>query len=122
MARVTATDVKAIIDTELVDATVEVYITSASTTINNALSGKGLSEDVLKEIERWMSAHMIACTKERMAIKEEAGSAKVTYTGVYGQGLKLTSYGQMVESLDTTGTLAALGEKQAFLFSVPKKS
>ena len=122
MARVTVEDVKAILDnTQLTDPVIEVYITSANTMINESLLGKGLSDNVLKEIERWLAAHMISSTSERFALKEEAGSAKVTYTGVYGMGLDLTSYGQMVKTLDTTGIMAGLGKRTAFIHAVPNK-
>ena len=102
--RVTATDVKAIIDTELTDLQVSAYITSANVMVNTAL-GTGTT-DILREIERWISAHMIASTKERQALKEEAGTAKIEYTGKYGEFLRSTSYGQMALALDTTNVLA----------------
>lgn len=106
-ARVTAADVKGILDnTTLTDNEILVYVTSANTLVNTAL-GTGTT-DILKEIERWLTAHLIACTRERQAKKEEAGTAKVEYTGIYMAGLHSTSYGQMVLTMDTTGVLSAL--------------
>jgi hypothetical protein len=110
--RVTATEVKEIINTSLTDAQVTPYITSANVYVNARLVNTTLAEDTLKEIERWMTAHMIAVTRERMAESEEAGGAKIVYVGEFGEGLKSTSYGQMCISLDTSGLLAAEGKKK----------
>ena len=119
--RVDEADVSAILDnTTLTDQQILAYINSANATINNALADSGLSSDILFEIERWLSAHMISITRERMAKKEEAGSAKIEYIGVYGKGLELTPYGQMVLDLDTTGIMASLGGKSATIYAIPE--
>lgn len=105
--RVTAADVKVLLDnTAVSDADILVYALSANTLINTAL-GTGTT-DILKEIERFLTCHLIACTRERQAKKEEAGGAKIEYTGVYLAGLHSTSYGQMCMTLDLTGKLASL--------------
>lgn len=119
--RTTSADVKAILDnTELTESQIIAYITSANIMVTQIL-GTTLIDDVLKEIERWLSAHMIATTRERQASKEEAGTAKVEYTGKWGQGLSSTSYGQMVISLDTTGAMknADTGLKSAYIYAIP---
>lgn len=103
--RTNATDVKAILGSTLADATVESYITGANLTVTNLLTGKGLDDDTLEEIERWIAAHLIAVTRERTSKKEGAGGAFIEYTGEWGAGLSSTSYGQMSMMLDTTGTL-----------------
>lgn len=105
MARVTATEVKEIINTSLTDAAVLPYITSANIYVTNRLGTTTLSADILKEIELWFTAHMIAITRERVAKTEEAGGAKIEYVGEYGKGLQATPYGQMCLSLDTSNTL-----------------
>ena len=118
MARVTADEVRQIMDdTDLTDINIESFI-SGATALMDSLFGSS-STSLLKEIERWLSAHLIACTRERQALKEEAGSAKVTYTGEYGQGLHMTSYGQMAMSLDITGKLAALMMKAVKIYAIP---
>lgn len=114
--RVSATDVKAIIETELVDNIIDVYILSANTLVNTAL-GSGTS-DILKEIERWLTSHLIAISKERQASKEGAGGANIEYAGSYGEGLKSTSFGQMVLTLDTTGKMASLNGMAARSFAI----
>lgn len=110
MARTTATDVKAIMGSTLADVVVNAYITSANIFVTNSL-GTTLGDDVLEQIEMWLSAHMIATTRERVAKKEGAGGAEIEYVGQFGEGLKSTSYGQMALALDTTGVLAGLGDK-----------
>jgi len=117
MARVTATEVKAIMDgVTLADSIVDSYIISANTLVNSAL---GTAEtDLLKEIERWTTAHLIAITRERQAVKEGAGGASIEYAGKFGEGLKSTSFGQTVLVLDTSGKMAALGGKSAEIYAV----
>jgi hypothetical protein len=115
--RVTVTEVKEIMDNiSLSSAVVNAYITSANTLVNSAL-GTG-STDKLKEVERWLAAHMIACTRERMAVKEEAGGTKIEYTGKYGEALSSTPYGQMVLLLDTTGFMASLAFRPVRIMAV----
>lgn len=116
-ARVTADDVLAILDdSALTAAQIAPFITSANVMINENIGTD--TTDLLKEIERWLTAHMISITRERQSIKEEAGSAKVEYAGKFGEGLKSTSYGQMVLSLDTTGIFASLGGKAIYTYAI----
>ena len=72
MARTTATEVKEIIKTKLTEAEVTPYVTSANILVTQVLGSSGLGFDVLREIERWVSAHMIAVTKTRQATDEKA--------------------------------------------------
>ncbi len=119
MGRVTVAEVKAILDdTALSDAVITTFITSANVMVTQALGSSTLGVSVLKEIERWMTAHMIASSRERMAKSEEAGGAKISYTGQFYTGLRGTPYGQMVLVLDTTGAMAALGGKAVKLQAI----
>jgi hypothetical protein len=116
--RVTATEVLEVLDgSTLTDAQVNPYITSANVMVNAAL-GTGTT-DILKEIERWLAAHMITVTRERQAKSEGAGGANITYSEIFGEGLKSTNYGQMVLNLDTTGAMASLGGKAATIYAIP---
>lgn len=118
--RVTAAEVKEIMaDVTLADGIVNSYILGANSMVNTVLAGKTLSDELLKEIERWLSAHLIAVTRERMASKEGAGGAFIEYAGNYGEGLKSTSYGQTVLVLDSTGSFAAVGRKQVQFTAIP---
>lgn len=113
MARTTSIEVKEILDTALTDAVVESYINIANAIVTDELSGSTLmSAAQLEEIERWLTAHMITSTKERMGKSEKLGDASITYTGEFGMGLDSTTYGQMVKFLDKTGALAAMGKKK----------
>lgn len=119
--RVTEADVRAIIDTVLTDPEILPYINSANVWVNTVAEPIPLAEEVLFEIERWMSAHMIAMTQERMAKEEGAGGAYIKYVGEWGKGLDQTPYGQMVIGLDPTGTIADLVKRkgQASIYAVP---
>ena len=119
--RTNATDVKLIIETQLQNANIEAFITSANAIVTDALGSSSLSDSTLEQIEKWLTAHMIASTRERMAKKEEAGGAKIEYAGNYGMGLDLTTYGQMVKTLDVTGIMASLGSKK-IVFKAIKQS
>lgn len=114
--RVTADEVKAVIDTSLTDAQIEAYIGSANVMVTDLITG--LSDDVTKEIERWLTAHMIASTRERVAKEEGAGGAYIKYTGEYGRHLNSTQYGQMVIALDTTGAFASAGMKRVVIKAI----
>jgi hypothetical protein len=107
MARTNVDDLKNIIDTDLSDPILEAYINSANVFVTGVLDDKGLSDAIMEEIEKWVAAHMIASTRERMGKEEEAGGARIEYLGKYGEGLASTPYGQMAIQLDTTGTLSS---------------
>lgn len=118
-ARITATEVKAILDTsELSDPIIDSFILGATALVNSVFGVTDVTA-LTKEIERWLTAHLIASTVERMAEREGAGGASITYTGKYGENLSSTSYGQMVLTLDTTGKMAGLGRPNATIFAVP---
>ncbi len=93
------------------DTDVESFIGAANTFVTAYLGTSSLSSAVLEEIERWMTAHMIASTRERMATEEGAGGAYIKYIGTFADALSSTPYGQMVTTLDTTGTLAKIARK-----------
>ena len=119
MARVTPDEIKLILaDTELTDPSLTAFITSASNLVDEMLVGY-LSDMMLTEVEKWLAAHMITSTVERMATREGAGGAEIFYTGTYGQNLTSTPYGQMVLSLDPTGRMATLGGKSAKQIAIP---
>lgn len=119
--RVTAAEVTAIMDdVTLADAVIESFISAANAMVTNYLATTALDDATLKEIERWLSAHMVASTVERMAISEGAGGASTKYVGEFKQNLSATPYGQMVLMLDTTGklTVASENKKQASVYAV----
>jgi len=117
--RVTAAEVKQIIDTDLADEVVDAFILGANHTVTEVLGDDtNLSDGHKKEIERWLAAHLIAATREQQIQKAGAGGANVTYQGQTGMGLEATLYGQQCIRLDTTGKLAALGAKRAKITAI----
>lgn len=117
--RTTPTSVRTIMDdTELSDSVIYEYIGDANAMVNELLSNSGLSATLLTSIEKWLTAHMIVSTRERVAAREGAGGASITYTGVWGEGLKSTPYGQHVLALDSTGAFASLTMKRATITAV----
>lgn len=116
MARTTEDLVKGIIE---VDAGVSVlpFMLLAEELVTELLApllkedGTTLFSDVrLELIERWLSAHFLACQYPRVS-QETAGPVSATYQQRVGLGLELTAYGQQVKLLDTSGTLAQLDAK-----------
>jgi hypothetical protein len=119
--RVIASEVLEILDDncDVAESKITPFILAASTIIDKVFSiGETLSEDTLKEIERWYTAHLIASTIARSAETETLGDASVKYTGFFSMGLDLTPYGQIVKQLDTTGKLALNGKKVASIYAV----
>jgi len=123
MARTTATEVRLIMDNLTTDAASDTVIDSFILGAN-ALVTKILGDDtsigavLLEDIERWFTAHMIACTIHRTTTEEKLGEATVKYTGEFKQDLSSTPYGQMVKQLDITGKMANIGKKGAGIFAV----
>lgn len=67
-----------------------------------------LSDDRLKEIERWLSAHF-AAVRTPLTTQEQAGPvSQYLQRGTPGKRLESTQYGQQALLLDTTGTLALM--------------
>ncbi|MFW6002556.1 MAG: hypothetical protein ACOCQD_04380 [archaeon] len=118
MATATVDEVRAIIDTNIEDTNVESYIDSASSLLSIWFSGVTASQELLTELEKWVAAHLIAMTKERQAKEEGAGGAYIKYAGVFGTGLKTTSYGQTAIEIDTTNTLRSVSGKQIKFFAI----
>ncbi len=112
MARITESELLEIIDVDDSVTTTSPFITAANLLVTDKLAGSGLSDALLKEIERWLAAHFIAIRDPRAA-SEAAQGVSVSYQGGgYGAGLMGTQYGQQAVTLDYTGTLAALGKKK----------
>ena len=122
MARVTYDDVMAIMDSDcdVSSSKVTVMINAANAVITKVFEDDTVvTETVLTELERWLTAHMIASTLNRSTSKERLGDAEVSYTGKWGEMLKSTPYGQMVLTLDFTGRLAKSGKTAATIYAIP---
>lgn len=111
--RVTSEEVLEIIDTDLTN--ISAFIIAANLIITDRLNDAGLSDDHLKEIERWLSAHFIAIRDPKIR-SEATDDAQAAYEiGNLGKGLEFTSFGQQVLVLDTTGKMKAIGLKRAMI-------
>ena len=115
--RVTDEEVKEILDAKTTVGDTTPFITAANQIVTDRLVGKGLSTDQLKEIERWLAAHL-TCSKEQQPGREKAGEAEATYRGKDGLGLDTSLYGQNVKLLDSSGTLSSLGKRGAFIEAI----
>jgi hypothetical protein len=113
MSRVADDDVTPIIDTTIEPAP---FIQMATVLVDEYLTGKGLSDPLLFEIERLLAAHFL-CLRDPRENEIELGTqeARVKFEGKYGTGLKFTRYGQQAEALDPTGVLANSSKPAATL-------
>lgn len=111
MAQVTIDEVKEVFETDLTDAQMNAFITAANLMVTDQLNGVH-SAGLLKEIERYLAAHLAASRDQRIA-REQHVDSSWTYQGQYGLGLQSTDYGQHVLMLDTSGTLTNLGTKKS---------
>ena len=116
MARATESEVKAIISTTLTAEEVAPFLASANTLVTEHLSGEGYSADLLKNIELWLAAHLVAIRDPQVS-KERYGDGEQTFHGKTGTGLSATLYGQQVLLFDTNGVLANMekGIKEAVI-------
>lgn len=107
---VTATELKLIFTTDLSDASLDAFIAAAGVLIGTDgcdLAGAGLSATTIKEIEKWLSAHLATSDDFRVESHRSSGH-QVTFESEIGLGLDQSRYGQMAKRLDKTGCLAQL--------------
>ena len=118
--RVTATEVKAVMDNcTVLDTVVDTFIIAAEEIISLVYQGDiSISDTLVKEIERYFVAHMLASTVARMASQERIGDVSVSYTGKWEDKLNSTPYGQMVLTLDFTGKMGEIGKRTATLNAI----
>lgn len=118
--RVTATEVKQIMDScTTSDTVVDVFIGAANLMVTKVYENDTtMTTAMLKDIERFLSAHMVASTVHRTTSEEKLGEASVKYTGYWSQGLSSTPYGQMVLVLDVTGNFANYGKRSATIEAI----
>ena len=118
--RITAVEVRQIMENCTVDEQIiDAFIVGANELITNIFAGDStVSPKLLKELEKWLTAHMLAVTIQRTAAEEEIMDARVKWTGYWGQKLLSTSYGQTVLILDYTGKMAKAGKASASMNAV----
>lgn len=110
-ARVTAGEVKEIIQTEISDDVILTnHIETANLFVDTHLTTKH-SAPVLKKIELYLAAHFVALTEERGGLtRSKVGEADESLANVYAEGFRATRYGQTALSLDTSGTLTRIAQ------------
>jgi len=119
--RVTAADVKAIMDGCTVeDDIIEGLITSANALLSKVFEDDTeMTETILTEIERQLAAHFVASGIQRSTSRERVGDGEIFYTGKWDENLKSTPYGQNALILDFTGKLSRLGKQKIRIFAIP---
>jgi hypothetical protein len=116
MARTTTAKVQAILEETIAETTIDAFIAGATLLLDEVFEDETeITEDLIAEIERWLTAHMITSTISRMAKKAGAGGASIEYTGQWGKNLESTPYGQQTLALDPTGKLMAATAKKAVM-------
>ena len=120
MALVNVGEVRVVIDTDLTDTDVDSFIEIADKLVADHLDSTSLDSATKKEIERWLTAHLITVSRNRLASSEKVGDASIQYADakMLGKGLDSTSYGQMVKILDTSHTFEKIDKKEIIIKAV----
>lgn len=113
MARVTATEVKEIIDVDPSLTDLSPFITIANLLVTKYIYPEGVEADLLKEIERWLAAHFVA-VRDRQPISQSVAGVSADFGLKLGAGLSATIYGQQAKMLDPTGKLASVDKEEKF--------
>ena len=117
--RVTTAELKEIVDTSETD--LDIFITAANVIVTDYLTSESLSSDLMKQIEKYLAAHIFASTNKGREAK------KIKFADNFEEeyelpkavgGLKSTSYGQIVLLLDTSGELSNIGMKSAEITAI----
>lgn len=118
--RTTAEDVKSImVECSVSNSVINNLIIAANALIDEVfLYDTEVSDTILTEIEKWLTAHMLAVSLHRTTSEEKIGDASQRFTGKWGEGLKSTPYGQMVLTLDFTGKMGNVGKAGASIYAV----
>ena len=101
--RTNVVEVKRIISTDL---DVVQFALSASRLVDAKIAEGLLDESTLKEIETYLTAHLITITAPREE-SEKAGSVSAKYRGKTDMGIRSSLYGQHVLLLDSTNSFAS---------------
>lgn len=117
MARVNATEVRDVIylPSTFLDGMVDQCITTANIVVDSNLLDSELSDDLLKQIELYLSAHFCS-VREPQLTEEEIGGRDSTVKekrrlAMIGFGFASTAFGQQAIAIDPTGKLAELSKQ-----------
>lgn len=88
----------------------EPFIAVANALVDQiSLESSSPSEARLTLIETWLAAHFY-CMRDPRATEEHAGPVGATYQSKIDLYLNLSHYGQMAQTLDTSGLLRSLSK------------
>lgn len=111
----TIAEVKKIIEvpTALTDEKLTAFLTDATLVVTEDLEGRGMSQDRLALIAKYLTAHYVTILVERGGLTSSSvDDAAETYGGPKGAtGLAMTRFGQQAIAFDTTGTLKAMATR-----------
>lgn len=117
--RTTKTAVRYVIQTALEDDEIDAIIGQANGVVTRVLSGEALADSLLRDIETWLTAHLIAMSKERQPLSEKVGDIWLSFEKRSGNGfLEMTTFGQMVLFLDPTGSFQKSSMKKAAITAI----
>lgn len=108
MPRATDADVRALVEMRSEVSTTP-FITSASVYAGQFLAGKGLSEELLTQLEIYIAAHFAVLAVERGGLlKDTMGESSSTYKQPSNRlkGFESTGFGQAAITMDPSGTLS----------------
>ena len=120
MARVTPTEVRALLKDIDKDEIIDAQIEAANVLVTEKIgSNTTITTAHLRVIELWLAAHFVALSVDRQVKVTGADRARDVYMGFSsGKGLMSTTYGQTVLTLDTTGEFANTGKRKARLTTI----
>jgi hypothetical protein len=123
MSRTTKTAVRSVIETALEDPELDALITMANRIVTRTVGEESLASDLLRDLETWLTAHLIAIGKERQPVSEKVGDIWVQFdkTGMKSF-LESTRFGQMVLFMDTTGNFQASSMKRASIKAIKQNN
>lgn len=106
---VTAADVKAIYETDRDDVAVQPFLDAADALASAQLTGKGLTNATLKQVQCYLAAHFLFVTDTGVheALRVEDVSERFT-DNWRRPGLLDSRWGRMAVALDSSGTLAGM--------------
>lgn len=104
--RVTPSEVTTIFFTEMDAPELRTWIAVAHELVDEHLVGQGVSDGVLKQVEKLLSAHF-ASINDPVSEGGMIGNASFDYQGDTGMYLDATRYGQAAKAVDPTGQLKA---------------
>jgi len=94
---------------------IEQCITTANAITDNTLSGQGLTEPILEQIELYLAAHFCSLKEPQIYEEEWGGRDSIAKEKrakcLVGVGLNATWFGQQAIMLDTSGTLAEMSQQ-----------